>query len=172
MPVAILMGDIVMWIVDAWSSGYEPNTLHMEQMALSKAMWIGFCQTFSAVFPSISRFMSTIAAGQIVGLDRPAALEFSFLLSIPTMITATGWDLIKGIRHSHAAGATGLTASHFVMNGQRWTVLLIGTAVSFIVALGAVSWFLYWVRKHGFTIFAVYRILLGGGLLLIEAKYL
>jgi undecaprenyl pyrophosphate phosphatase UppP len=62
---------------------------------LPQAIWIGLCQTLSAIFPGTSRSMSTIAAGQIAGLDRPAALEFSFLLSIPTMIAATGWDLLK-----------------------------------------------------------------------------
>jgi len=58
------------------------------------------------------------------------------------------------------------------MTADRWIVLLIGLAVSFIVALGVVEWFLFWVRKHGFTIFAIYRILLGGALLLFGAKYI
>jgi undecaprenyl-diphosphatase len=113
--------------------------------------------------------MSTIAAGQVAGLDRPSALEFSFLLSIPTMIAATGWDLFKEVHTSKAAGAA---AAHVVMNSERWIVLLIGTAVSFIVALGVVEWFLMWVRKHGFTLFAIYRILLGIALLIWGAKYL
>jgi undecaprenyl-diphosphatase len=129
-------------------------------MGIGQAVWIGLCQTLSAVFPGVSRSMSTIAAGQMVGLDRPAALEFSFLLSIPTMIAATCWDLAKEIHSSHGQ------AAHVVMNSQNWIVLLIGLAVSFIVALGVVEWFLYWVRKHGFTVFAIYRILLGSALLL------
>ena len=81
--------------------------------------------------------MSTIAAGQLAGLDRPSALEFSFLLSIPTMIAATGWDLIKEVHVSKSADGAVATA-HVVMNGQRWIVLLIGTVVLFIVALGVV----------------------------------
>ena len=116
--------------------------------------------------------MSTIAAGQMVGLDRPTALEFSFLLSIPTMIAATGWDLLKEIHTGKAASAAGVAAAHVVMNQERWIVLLIGTVVSFIVALGVVEWFLFWVRKHGFTVFAIYRILLGGWLLIWGAKYI
>jgi undecaprenyl-diphosphatase len=114
--------------------------------------------------------MSTIAAGQIAGLTRPAALEFSFLLSIPTMIAATGWDLVKEIFVHKAAGPDGVAVAHVVMNSQRWIVLLIGLAVSFVVALGVVEWFLMWVRRHGFTMFAIYRILLGGALLLWGAK--
>jgi undecaprenyl-diphosphatase len=114
--------------------------------------------------------MSTIAAGQMVGLDRPAALEFSFLLSIPTMIAATGWDLLKEIHKSKTAGAASIAAAHVVMNSQRWAVLIIGAVVSFIVALGVVEWFLMWVRRHGFTVFAVYRILLGIALLIFGGR--
>ena len=169
--IALLAGGIVMWVIDAWSTRVEARTHHVENMSLPQAIWIGLCQTLSAVFPGTSRSMSTIAAGQLAGLDRPSALEFSFLLSIPTMIAATGWDLLKEIHGSKAAGAVSATA-HVVMNPERWMVLLIGTAVSFIVALGVVEWFLFWVRKHGFTIFAIYRILLGGALLIWGAKYI
>ena len=166
MALALLIGGIVMWIVDAWAARRESRTHDVEDMSLPQAIWIGLCQTLSAVFPGTSRSMSTIAAGQIAGLDRPAALEFSFLLSIPTMIAATGWDLVKEVHSSHGA------AAHVVMTADNWIVLLIGTVVSFIVALGVVEWFLFWVRKHGFTIFAVYRILLGAALLIWGAKYI
>jgi undecaprenyl-diphosphatase len=114
--------------------------------------------------------MSTIASGQLVGLDRPAALEFSFLLSIPTMIAATCWDLLKELHPSKAALAAGTAAAHVTMDPEKWIVLLIGIAVSFFVALGVVEWFLFWVRKHGFTVFAIYRILLGGVLLIWGAR--
>jgi undecaprenyl-diphosphatase len=166
MALALLIGGIVMWIVDAWSSRREATTTHVEEMSLPQAIWIGLCQTLSAVFPGTSRSMSTIAAGQLVGMDRPSALEFSFLLSIPTMIAATVWDLKKEVFPSHGVVA------HVAMNANNWIVLLIGFVVSFIVAWGVVEWFLFWVRKHGFTIFAIYRILLGGALLLWGAKYI
>jgi undecaprenyl-diphosphatase len=167
MALALLIGGVVMWVVDVWSDRSDPNTTDVEQMTLVQAIWIGLCQTLSAIFPGASRSMTTIAAGQMVGLDRPAALEFSFLLSIPTMIAATGWDLVKEVHGSSAAGAA---AAHVAMSPERWMVLLIGTAVSFIVALGVVEWFLYWVRRHGFTIFAIYRILLGATILIWGAR--
>jgi undecaprenyl-diphosphatase len=170
--IALLLGGIVMWAVDAWAARREPIITHVEEMTMPQAIWIGLCQALSAIFPGTSRSMSTIASGQLVGLDRPSALEFSFLLSIPTMIAATGWDLLKEIHSSKAAGAAGVAAAHVVMNSERWIVLLIGTAVSFIVALGVVEWFLQWVRKHGFTVFAIYRILLGGALLIWGSKFL
>jgi undecaprenyl-diphosphatase len=169
MALALLIGGIAMWIIDAWWARLESNTRYVEEMNLPQAIWIGLCQTLSVIFPGTSRSMSTIAAGQLAGLDRPSALEFSFLLSIPTMIAATGWDFVKEIHRNKAAG---VAAAHVVMNSERWIVLLIGLVVSFIVALGVVEWFLFWVRKHGFTIFAVYRILLGGALLIWGAKYI
>ncbi len=163
--LALIVGGIIMWIVDARTSRYEAATTHVEEMTLMQSIWIGLCQTLSAVFPGTSRSMSTIAAGQMVGLSRPAALEFSFLLSIPTMIAATGWDFLKEVHASKAADAAVATA-HVTMTSERWGVLAIGLVISFIVALGVVEWFLYWVRKHGFTMFAIYRIILGGALLI------
>jgi undecaprenyl-diphosphatase len=166
MALALLIGGIVMWIIDAWSARRMDTTTHVEEMTLPQSIWIGLCQSLSAIFPGTSRSMSTIAAGQLAGMSRPAALEFSFLLSIPTMIAATLWDLLKELHPGHGQSA------HVVMNSQNWIVLIIGFAVSFIVALGVVEWFLFWVRKHGFTIFAIYRILLGAALLLYGTKFL
>jgi len=172
MALALLLGGIVMWVIDVWSERSDPTTTHVEQMTVPQAVWIGLCQTLSAIFPGTSRSMSTIAAGQMTGMDRPTALEFSFLLSIPTMIAATGWDLVKEIHPRKAAGATAAAAAHVVMNPERWIVLLIGTGVSFIVALGVVEWFLHWVRRHGFAWFALYRIILGTVLLMWGAKWI
>ena len=163
---ALLIGGIAMWIIDAWSDRYEANTTHVEEMSLPQAIWIGLCQTLSAIFPGTSRSMSTIAAGQLVGMDRPSALEFSFLLSIPTMLAATGYDLIKELHASKVAGAVGDATAHVTMTGEHWIVLAIGFVISFIVALGVVEWFLAWVRKHGFAVFAIYRIIVGTILLI------
>jgi len=170
MAIALLAGGIVMWVIDAWSSRREAFTNHVEEMTTLQAAWIGLCQTTSAIFPGTSRSMSTIAGGQLADLDRPSALEFSFLLSIPTMIAATGWDLLREIHPSRSAIAAGKATAHVAMNSERWIVLLIGIVVSFIVALGVVEWFLMWVRKHGFTVFAIYRILLGSALLIWGAR--
>lgn len=165
---ALLIGGIVMWVIDAWSVRQEAATSDVEEMNLWQAVWIGLCQTLSAIFPGTSRSMSTIASGQMAGLSRPAALEFSFLLSIPTMLVATAYDLYEEVLNKHAAEA----GAHVVMNSERWIVLAIGFVVSFIVALGVVEWFLHWVRRHGLILFAVYRIALGGALLLWGAKFI
>jgi len=170
MAWALLIGGVIMWVIDAWAGRHEPNTTSVEDMSWGQAIWIGACQTLSAVFPGTSRSMSTIASGQLVGLDRPAALEFSFLLSIPTMIAATGWDFLKEVVFNKAVGIDGVATASVVMDSDRWIVLIIGLVVSFVVALGVVEWFLFWVRKHGFTMFAIYRILLGCALLMFGAK--
>jgi len=170
--IAMLAGGIVMWVVDVWASRYEPTTNHVEEMGLGQSIWIGLCQALSAIFPGVSRSMSTIASGQMAGLSRPTALEFSFLLSIPTMLAATGYDLIKELHASKAAGAVGDAAAHVTMNGERWIVLAIGFVISFIVAFGVVEWFLAWVRKHGFAVFAIYRIIVGTILLIWGSRLL
>lgn len=158
MATSLLVGGIIMWAVDAWSVRRESTTQDVDHMTLGQAIWIGLCQVTSAVFPGTSRSMSTIAAGQIVNMTRSAALEFSFLVSIPTMVAATGYDLLRTLHPKHIAGAESIAP--LVMTGHGWVVLFIGFAVSFVVALLVVEWFLMWVRRHGFVIFALYRIVL------------
>ena len=108
--------------------------------------------------PGSLRSMSTIAAGQLVGMTRSAALEFSFLVSIPTMIAATGYDLLRTLHPKHTDVAEAIAP--LVMTSHGWIVLFIGFAISFVIALLVVEWFLMWVRRHGFVIFAIYRIAL------------
>jgi undecaprenyl-diphosphatase len=164
MALALLIGGIVMWIVDAVFT--RPRTMHMEEMTLPQAIWIGAAQILSAVFPGTSRSMSTIAAGQVAGLSRPAALEFSFFLSMPTMFVATGFDFLKTVMpHHREADIAPLT-----MNAHEWIVLVIGLIVSFFVALAVVAWFMNWVRARGFAPFALYRIVLGIGLLTLLVR--
>ena len=162
---ALIIGGVVMWVVDARFR--NPRVDRLEDMNLPQAVWIGAVQVLSAVFPGTSRSMSTIAAGQVAGLSRPAALEFSFFLSMPTMVVATGFDLLKalGLR-----GDEGGTTGAVVMTAHLWIVLAIGFVVSFIVALGVVAWFMNWVRARGFIPFAIYRIVAGIVLLLLVAR--
>jgi undecaprenyl-diphosphatase len=128
----------------------------MEAMSLGQAIWIGACQILSAVFPGTSRSMSTIAAGQLAGMSRASALEFSFFLSIPTMVAATCYDLLKSLR-GKGENPIGVTE----IDAHGWIVLGIGFVISFIVAYGTVAWFMAWVRRRGFAPFAVYRIMVG-----------
>src|SRR5438105_6346480 len=157
MAWALLIGGIIMWVVDAVFT--RPRVAHMEEMSLPQAVWIGAAQILSAIFPGTSRSMSTIAAGQVVGLSRPAALEFSFFLSMPTIAVATLYDLYKTLKPSRETIGEGNIAP-LAVDHHQWIVLAIGFVVSFIVALAVVAWFMRWVRTKGFAPFAIYRIAL------------
>src|SRR5207302_6509281 len=122
---ALLIGGIVMWVVDATFT--RPRVTHMEEMSLSQAAWIGAVQILSAIFPGTSRSMCTIAAGQVASMSRPAALEFSFFLSMPTMLMATGYDFVKTVMpHHHEVNLAPLK-----MDSHEWIVLAIGFVGSF-----------------------------------------
>ena len=170
MAASLIVGGVVMWVVDAiyersqgqaFARGFITET--MEEMSVGQAVWIGAGQLLSAVFPGTSRSMATITAGELAGMTRSVALEFSFFLSIPTMAAATLYDLLKSLRpragEPSAIGAMPHDAHSFI-------VLAVGFVVSFVVAYAVVGWFLGWVRRRGFTPFAVYRIVLGAAVLL------
>jgi len=165
MAWALIVGGVVMWVVDATFN--RPNVERLDDMNLPRAIWIGAVQILSAVFPGTSRSMCTIAAGQMAGLSRATALEFSFFLSMPTMIVATGYDLLTTMRGHHDADAALAPAA---LTGHQWRVLAVGGAVSFIVALVVVAWFMRWVRARGFVPFAIYRIAAGIVLLIAVAR--
>jgi len=177
MGAALLLGGIVMWVIDAMKAPWEKagpdapgspiHTWKMDDMYGAQSLWIGACQILSAVFPGTSRSMSTIGAGQLVGMSRSAALEFSFFLSMPTMTVATLYTLYKSLsgKDDNPIGVADLTM-------HEWGVLAVGFVVSFLVAYVAVAWFMNWVRKHGFVPFAIYRIVIGIAVLAWAAGYI
>lgn len=158
MAWALLIGGVVMWGVDLLFQ--KARIARLEEMNLPQAIWIGAVQILSAVFPGTSRSMCTIAAGQVAGLSRSAALEFSFFLSMPIMLVATGYDLLKTLR-PHAQDVADAALAPLAMNAHAWIILAIGVVVSFFVALAVVAWFMRWVRARGFAPFAIYRIVAG-----------
>lgn len=103
---------------------------------------LGLCQSV-AIIPGVSRSAATIVGGELLGMSRAAVVEFSFLLAVPTMFAATGYDLLK---QWHA-----FSASDFGLIG-------IGSLTAFLVALASIAWLLSFVRNHGFAVFGVYRI--------------
>jgi undecaprenyl-diphosphatase len=145
MIASLGIGGVVMILVDKI---FRQGRVHViEGMNHKQAIFIGVCQIASAVFPGTSRSMSTIAAGQIVGLTRAVAVEFSFLLSIPIMIVATVYDLLKYVKET----GLGLSSNEIVL-------LAIGFIISFLVAYLVVAWFLGYVKRYGFMPFGIYRI--------------
>jgi undecaprenyl-diphosphatase len=160
MAGSLIIGGVVMWIVDG-AFGPRQRPGDVEAITFGQAVWIGLCQTLAAVFPGTSRSMATIAAGELASLSRATALEFSFLLSIPTMLAATGYDLLKFIKDP----AEGSTHSPLGLDAHGIALLVIGFTVSFLVAWATVAWLMSWVRRRGFAPFAVYRIVAGAGIL-------
>ncbi len=141
--LALIVGGIIMLIVE-WRPR-TPSTTDIEQTRSKQALGIGIAQ-IAALWPGMSRSGSTIIGGMIVGLSRPAALRFSFYLSIPTMIVATTWDFVNNL---DAIGAEYLPA------------FAVGLIVSFIVALVVIKFFLGYVAQHDLKPFGWYRIIFG-----------
>jgi len=163
MGAFLIIGGVVMWVVDS-IYGNRNRSGDVEGIRMGQAIWIGLCQTLGPLFPGTSRSMATISAGELAGLSRTTALEFSFLLSIPTMFAATGYEFLKSIKDPEA----GIGALH--LGSHELVVLAIGFMVSFVVAWGVVAWFMNWVRSRGFAPFAVYRILAGVAVLIWASK--
>lgn len=113
-------------------------------ISYEKALAIGVFQAISMI-PGVSRAAATIFGGMIVGLSRKTAVEFSFLLAIPTMFAATALDL-------HETSVNFTTA--------EWIYILIGFVTSFLVAIVAIKWLIKYVENHNFIAFGVYRIIL------------
>jgi len=138
------------WIV-VWSLGLggillifleKFHTEKQKNMSLRDAFIIGIAQSFS-IIPGVSRAAATIAGALLLGVKRETAVEFSFLLAIPTMAAATGLDLIK-------------SAHNF--SGNDYMLLTVGFVGAFITALITVTWFIKFVKTHTFIPFAIYRI--------------
>ena len=158
MGASLLIGGIIMWVIDV-RFGDRNQGKDVESVTTGQAVFVGFCQVLAPVFPGTSRSMATISSGELAGMSRTTALEFSFLLSIPTMAVATGYEFLKFVKESREAGGLHL-GSH------ELAVLAVGFVVSFFVAWAVVAWFMNWVRSRGFVPFAIYRILAGVAVLL------
>jgi undecaprenyl-diphosphatase len=149
---ALIVGGI--WILAIeWYVARKPAA---SDVTWTVAVLVGLCQILAAVFPGTSRSAATIFAAMLAGLTlRPAATEFAFLVGIPTMFAATGYELVK----TRGESAT-----------EDWYAVAVGFVVSGVVAFVAVKWLLRYVQSHRFTIFAWYRIVLGGTLLGLVAR--
>lgn len=147
--LALLVGGVLILAIER----YLADKPTLTEVTWKVAIWVGLLQIVAGVIPGTSRSAATIFAAMLAGLTlRPAATEFAFLVGIPTMFAASGYLFLK---------ARGDVAT------ENWTALGIGFVVSGIVAFAAVKWLLRYIQTHRFTIFAWYRIVLGGALLLM-----
>ena len=144
--VMLVLGGVFMLFCDRlFNKGSDTNKLTEK-----RAFFIGLYQCIS-VIPGVSRSMATIVGGMAQGLTRKRAAEFSFFLAVPTMAGATLLDLLDLLKED-AAWAT----THNIM------MLILGCVVAFFVALLAMKWFVAFLTKYGFKAFGIYRIIVGG----------
>lgn len=147
--VMLIVGGVFMLFCDRiWGNGRK------ESPSLKSSFWIGLFQCISMI-PGVSRSMATIVGGMQQRLTRKRAAEFSFFLAVPTMAAATLLDLLDLLQEG-GGWATG----HNIM------MLLVGSVVAFVVALLAMKWFVAFLTKYGFKAFGIYRILVGGFILI------
>lgn len=143
--ISLIAGGILLILLDKWSEKTNSRLKDIENISLAGAIKIGFIQCLSMI-PGVSRSAATIFGGIANGFNRVQAAEFSFLLAIPTMMAATGYDLIKNKEH---------------LDADKMYLLVIGLAVAFIVAIISVKAFVKLLTRFGFKHFGYYRIIIG-----------
>ncbi len=158
--ISLIVGGIILYVIEQrraatahQEDGLEPD---LDSITLRQALWVGVAQIFAVVFPGTSRSGSSIVGGLLAGMNRVTATAFSFFLGIPLLGAAGLYSMYKARDAlSQVEGGT--------------SALIIGTVVSFIVALASVSWLLRYVSRHDFRGFAVYRVVAGVVILILVA---
>ncbi|MEK7651013.1 MAG: undecaprenyl-diphosphate phosphatase [Patescibacteria group bacterium] len=141
---SLLIGGIILIAFEWWHREREDAAQDLDALTYQQSFFIGLAQSVS-IIPGVSRAAATIMGGLLVGVSRRTIVEFSFLLAVPTMVAATGYDLIKN------AGT---------FSSADFGVLVVGFMVSFAVAMVAIRFFISYVQRHTFTAFGIYRIIL------------
>jgi undecaprenyl-diphosphatase len=143
--IAVLIGGIAFLAVEFWLRGKKQR----DEITWPVVIAVAIGQLLAAVFPGTSRSGATIVFALLLGLNRPLATEFSFLVGIPTMLAAGGLKIFKALHHPP------VDAPH-----ENWSMVLLSTVVAAIVSFIAVKWLLRFVQTHTFNAFGWYRIAL------------
>jgi undecaprenyl-diphosphatase len=149
---ALLVGGIAFIAIEIFLRGKKMSS----EVTWTIAIAVGLGQLVAAIFPGASRSGTTIMVSLLLGMSRPAATEFSFLVGIPTMLAAGGWEIFKKLRHPVAG------APH-----ENWGMVLLAAVVAAVVSFIAVKWLLRYVQTHTFTLFGWYRIALAIAIFLL-----
>ena len=140
---ALLLGGVAFLVAEFFVRGKKPTT----EITWAVVLAVGLGQLVAAIFPGASRSGTTIILSLLLGLGRPAATEFSFLVGIPTMLAAGGWKIFKTLHHPDPL------SPHV-----DWGMMLLTTLISAVVSFIAVKWLLRYVQTHTFSLFGFYRI--------------
>lgn len=141
---SLFFGGVAILLLEEFVTSKGNKIESIEQLTPARSVLVGVIQSISMV-PGVSRALATIFGGLSVGLSRKSATEFSFLLAVPTMLAASGFDLIK----------TG-----YMFSTQEYIVLAVGFVGAFISAVISIKFLINFVQKHSFRAFAIYRIVL------------
>lgn len=141
---ALALGGVALILLELVFKKRKPEEMTMESITYKNAFLVGVVQSIS-IIPGVSRSAASIMGGMLFGMDRKTAVEFSFLLAIPTLLAATGLDLVK---------------TNFSFTPQEWILLFAGFMTSFIVSIFVIKWFLSYVRRYSFIPFGIYRIIM------------
>jgi undecaprenyl-diphosphatase len=152
---ALLIGGFGFLGAEYFIRGHKPS----EQITWAVVLAVGIGQLIAAVFPGASRSGSTIILCLLLGLSRPAATEFSFLVGIPTMLAAGGLEIFQKLHHPKT------DSLH-----ENWSLVLLASVVAAVVSFIAVRWLLRYVQTHTFNAFGWYRIALAIGIFLLLLK--
>ncbi len=139
---SLLIGGVIIIVFEFFYHERKDAVRELEKISYPKAFMVGLFQSLAMV-PGVSRSAATILGGLAIGIKRTVIVEFSFLLAAPTMLAATGLDLIK---HAHEFSVS------------QFKLLLVGFIVSFVVAIFSIKFLLHFIKQHNFTWFGVYRI--------------
>jgi len=147
--IAVLVGAHAFLAVEFFLRGKKLR----DEITWPVVIAVALGQLLAAIFPGTSRSGATIVFALLLGLNRPLATEFSFLVGIPTMLAAGGLKIFKALHHG---------APH-----ENWSMVLLSTVVAAVVSFIAVKWLLRFVQSHTFNAFGWYRVVLGIGILLL-----
>jgi undecaprenyl-diphosphatase len=151
---ALLIGGIAFVVIELWLRGRALRS----EVTWTIAFAVGIGQIIAAIFPGTSRSGATILFCLLLGLNRPAATEFSFLVGIPTMIAASALEIFKALHHRPPDAPV-----------ENWAMVSLGFLVSAVVSFAVVKWLLGYIRTHTFTIFGWYRIVLAAFIVILLA---
>jgi undecaprenyl-diphosphatase len=149
---ALLIGGVAFVVIEWWLRGKKMSNEITWPIVIAVAVG----QLIAAVFPGASRSGSTILLALLLGLNRQAATEFSFLVGIPTMLAAGGLKIFKALHHPIANAPS-----------ENWGMVLLATVIATAVSFIAVKWLLRYVQTHTFSLFGWYRIVLAVVILLL-----
>lgn len=144
-------GCAIIFFEKTMKNNQENSDRNFDSLTNRELLIMGFSQSL-AVIPGVSRSLAVILSGRLMGVPKNLVTEFSFLLAIPTMFSATIYDLYK---------------SGFAFSSGDWANLLVGFVVAFVVALFTVKWLIGYIQEHSFSFFGYYRIFLSIILLLL-----